>query len=528
MKFSEKLQKMRKENKLSQEQLADMLEVSRQAVSKWESGQTYPEMDKLLSLCKIFKCSLDDLTNDEVVEIKTTEKGKVTVSNLVDEVFDIIHKSIDMFKKMPTNKILACIFEMFVIFLILLILKMPVEYVYDLGRTIFMTFGVQAGQILSSIWNFILSISYLIFAIVCFFYIYKVQFLEKWSQLNIEEPPVLKEKKENTSDGGQTENQPQMQVQEIVYQAPQVREPSVILKVLSKMVTVFAKGCVFVISSPFLLFFLFLVMAFAIGVLLLFRGIFYIGVLILILSGAFLDYMLIELMFNFIFSRKTNVKKVFIIFMGSLIGLGVGAGITTVEITGTKFYDKVPPKYQEKTISKELSMTDKLCFTDVYGYSNVQYIEDNNMKDRVLVKVSYYDDIQTVTIESTNEDQFLIMSSDRSVFFQSKMFEELLKDLAKKQIHNYSKLAEKQIEIIATKENIEKIKKNEEEKWYHDRLEASIPYEIENENLQQQLEEKEMEIINLKDKIYRQEQEIEDYQQKLQEYKDRLHELLSE
>lgn len=77
MKFSEKLQKLRKENKLSQEQLADMLDVSRQAVSKWESGQTYPEMDKLLALCKIFKCSLDDLTNDEVKEIKNTEKNKI-------------------------------------------------------------------------------------------------------------------------------------------------------------------------------------------------------------------------------------------------------------------------------------------------------------------------------------------------------------------------------------------------------------------------------------------------------------------
>ncbi len=38
MKFSEKLQRLRKENKMSQEQLADQLEVSRQAVSKWESG----------------------------------------------------------------------------------------------------------------------------------------------------------------------------------------------------------------------------------------------------------------------------------------------------------------------------------------------------------------------------------------------------------------------------------------------------------------------------------------------------------
>ena len=56
---------------MSQEKLADLLDVTRQSVSKWESGQTYPEMDKLLAMCKIFKCSLDDLTNDEITDVKT-------------------------------------------------------------------------------------------------------------------------------------------------------------------------------------------------------------------------------------------------------------------------------------------------------------------------------------------------------------------------------------------------------------------------------------------------------------------------
>ncbi|MCL2580606.1 MAG: helix-turn-helix domain-containing protein [Oscillospiraceae bacterium] len=64
MKFSEKLQQLRREHGLSQEMLAERLDVSRQAVSKWESGQAYPEMDKLLSLCNIFNVSLDDLVRD--------------------------------------------------------------------------------------------------------------------------------------------------------------------------------------------------------------------------------------------------------------------------------------------------------------------------------------------------------------------------------------------------------------------------------------------------------------------------------
>ena len=47
MKFNEKLQKLRKEKGMSQEALADELGVSRQAVSKWENGQVYPETEKL-------------------------------------------------------------------------------------------------------------------------------------------------------------------------------------------------------------------------------------------------------------------------------------------------------------------------------------------------------------------------------------------------------------------------------------------------------------------------------------------------
>ena len=64
MKFNEKLQKMRKEKGLSQEALAEMLNVSRQAISKWESGQAYPETDKLIIVSEIFGVTVDSLLKD--------------------------------------------------------------------------------------------------------------------------------------------------------------------------------------------------------------------------------------------------------------------------------------------------------------------------------------------------------------------------------------------------------------------------------------------------------------------------------
>ena len=65
MSFGENLQRIRKKNQLSQEGLAEMLGVSRQAVSKWELGDGYPEVDKLLLLSKKLNISLDSLLGGE-------------------------------------------------------------------------------------------------------------------------------------------------------------------------------------------------------------------------------------------------------------------------------------------------------------------------------------------------------------------------------------------------------------------------------------------------------------------------------
>lgn len=65
MKFGEKLQKLRKENGMSQEGLANQLNVSRQAVSKWENDQGYPEMEKMLLIGNLFQVSMDYLLKED-------------------------------------------------------------------------------------------------------------------------------------------------------------------------------------------------------------------------------------------------------------------------------------------------------------------------------------------------------------------------------------------------------------------------------------------------------------------------------
>ncbi len=65
MEFNNKLYNLRKQKGLSQEELASRLNVSRQTVSKWEVGESTPDMEKLAAISELFEVSLDELVLDK-------------------------------------------------------------------------------------------------------------------------------------------------------------------------------------------------------------------------------------------------------------------------------------------------------------------------------------------------------------------------------------------------------------------------------------------------------------------------------
>ena len=74
MKFGDNLRQIRKSKKMSQEQLAEKVNVTRQSVSKWENGESYPEMNNILELCKIFNCKLNDLVHTDMTDISSLDE----------------------------------------------------------------------------------------------------------------------------------------------------------------------------------------------------------------------------------------------------------------------------------------------------------------------------------------------------------------------------------------------------------------------------------------------------------------------
>ena len=96
MSFAENLKLIRKERNLSQEELAEMIDVSRQAVSKWEQGDGYPEVEKLLLLSYKLNISLDNLMSTEFAQksgnVQRIVSGLITITSPYENVIATCHK----------------------------------------------------------------------------------------------------------------------------------------------------------------------------------------------------------------------------------------------------------------------------------------------------------------------------------------------------------------------------------------------------------------------------------------------------
>ena len=81
MKFEDKLIKLRKKESLSQEALAEKLDVTRQTISKWELGQTKPDVEKLAQIAKLFNVSVNELVSDDELKEEVVNKAPIKKEN---------------------------------------------------------------------------------------------------------------------------------------------------------------------------------------------------------------------------------------------------------------------------------------------------------------------------------------------------------------------------------------------------------------------------------------------------------------
>ena len=109
MEFNEKLQALRKQKGLTQEALAEKLYVSRTAISKWESGRGYPEIDSLKAIAKFFSVTVDELlSTDEALAIGEEEK-KQAQTHFLDLAYGLLDLSMALLFFLPLFVILIAL-----------------------------------------------------------------------------------------------------------------------------------------------------------------------------------------------------------------------------------------------------------------------------------------------------------------------------------------------------------------------------------------------------------------------------------
>ena len=456
MNLSENLKRIRKESNLSQEQLADKLGVSRQAVSKWESNQAYPEMDKVLQICKMFNLNIDELLNQNLREVNETKQSKNNVNKLIDDFLDYITKTVDMFSSMKLKEQLKCILEQLVIIGVITI--------------ILLILGVIVKNIISSVLNFLPETLYYtlynilingVYVLLCLvlgvslvLHIFKIRYLDYYV--------IVKEKKEEVIEETipeETNNKEEKKKRKF-FSKPErekiiIREPKhsgyKFISTMVKFLLLILKSFVVLIATIFCASLVAFVIMLTLSVLFIKTGALFFGVLIILMASIIINLVILNILYCYIVNKKRNTKLLSSSFLISLIMIGVGTGISLI---GIKDFDIVDSLDNSRYIQVEetLEMKDNSYFR-YYGEEN--FVETDSKDIKIVITHTPFMEYELNQYENGHIELWYHRAYDSS-FKEIRTF---IDDINNKRIVDYYNF---DVKIYASKENIKKLKHNKE------------------------------------------------------------------
>lgn len=452
MSLRKNLEYLRKQKKLSQEELAYKLGVSRQAVSKWESGAAFPETEKMLSLCKIFDCSLDELMNEDIAQLELDKDRKYTFNDLVNEIAEIVSKTFNMFDSMTFKSILRFGFEMFMLFLIILLLHIPFSYLFNLGNDVLLNIPGNISSLFVSIWRLITEVVYIVVAVVSFVYVYKIRFLDKFEVAKKDDSKITKEEDEVIKEEIVDRKERRVEIQ---------RYDFGVFSFIGKVALFIIKCFTAFISLPIIFLLFGSVASLVIGIVLMFNGVIFIGAIIFLLSTIVFTISLLYILYNFIVNHRTDWQKLFIFFVACVVGFGIGAGVSALEFSKMTI-SSVAPEFVEKKVKVEI-----LEMKDNYILQNVpydtQYIVDDTLGNNIKIEIGYFDvftkDIKVQIPDEVWGDIYIYPQREESVDFGD-LYTILINDLKEKTISNYTALGNISVKVYGSENSINKLKEN--------------------------------------------------------------------
>ena len=489
--FKENLRKIRKENNLSQEQLADELGVSRQAISKWESGTAYPEMDKIIALCDKFNLNIDDLLHKDIKEVKGEEESKKKLNDFINDFLKFITNTVNMFSNMNLKSKIKCLFEQCIIAFILFIISF---IIYNILSSLFTSVLIVLPNIiytfLSGVLKSILVIALVIISIIIITHIFKTRYLNYYEQIKEQKTKLNennnKEEPEKTNEDITFKNNDKIIIRDSRHS--EYNFINMMLKFIVLIIKLFATW--FGLCIAFVLVCLF--GSFIASFLIYKTGLFFIGLLIAILSSSVIGIVLLLLIINFVFNRKNDKKKMIWTFIISLITFGIGCGLTFI---GTLSFDiSYDSEYMLKPVTREYEMKEDLTILNNYG--EIEYIETDNNNVKIEYQINKYCEIDVNNYNNT-------ISSWSYCENPMEIAKEYIKNINNKKIIPINSTIEK-MTVYTNKTNIETLKNNlkkhmndsEKTERINTYEEQINELEIENEELKLEIEELQKQLDN--------------------------------
>ncbi len=404
MKFCDKLSKLRKANNMSQEQLAERLEMSRQAISKWESGSSYPDMGTIMQLCKILNCSLDELVDDDATgNTDNIKSNKFNINNWLKEILDFITKTYNMFCSMTFKQKIKCIFEVFLIGLVIFIIGSLISVLgRELLNSLFRMLPYEAYNVIIGICEFIYTLLFIILGFIVGIHLFKIRYLDYFVTVedkNVTEKTIEKPIDENNNTEKKGNVILEKPKEKIVIRDPQHTTYS-FLNGLGKIVLLIVKIFLLFFVMPFVALFVAGVIGIVISIFLLQYGLIFLGVLIAILGGLIITYLFIEASFRILFNLKHSFKRIFILFIIGLVLVGSGIGLSMMEFS--KF--KIEPATDNiETKTEEIEINENTTIAFLYK-RNVELIEDESLKN---IKIEF---------DNTRYLEYKIHSYNRKIY----------------------------------------------------------------------------------------------------------------
>ena len=464
MNLADNLKKIRKDNNLSQEQLAEKLGVSRQAVSKWESRISYPEMDKVIQICNLFNLNINELINEDIKDVAEHKEAIIRNNKYINSFFEYITKTIDMFSSMRFKQKVKCLFEQCFVATILFIILLVIGLIGS--HLVWSILSLLPDFIYYPIYN-ILQVLYTVVAIIVgcavLLHIFKTRYLDYYEivkedivEIATEEERSSAERKSEVVIDNHIENDKHNKIflekkkDKIVIRDPKHSEYKFITG-LGKILLWFIKFMACLILGCFAVTMIGLVMCLPISFLFFKNSILFVGLILAVLGGILLNSVILEIIYSFIVSKKWNKTRIFVVSLGSILLFGIGLGMACVSATEfdivKKEYDVVDNKYS-------FTMSDDLTLND-WGYydSEIEYIEKDIKNIEVVVKHSdmYYSNVW----KNGQVLELYIYSDDSKIF---KYLRSIIDDINHKKIASYDKQVD--IYVYGNKANLDKLKKN--------------------------------------------------------------------